>query len=113
MESSQLALQPLPAHSLAGRPFAELADVYRYQPPIYAQLVAEWRAEGRQVPERRDVQWASFAASSREEQRTWPVLSWAGSRQTPTESGSDADPVVEQEAERVPAVPAPRSAMDG
>ncbi|WP_406364741.1 hypothetical protein [Streptomyces sp. NBC_00645] len=31
-------------------------------PPIYAQLVAEWRAEGRGVPEPREVLWATFAA---------------------------------------------------
>ncbi|MFJ6835965.1 hypothetical protein [Streptomyces sp. NPDC091209] len=31
-------------------------------PPIYAQLVAEWRAEGRLVPEPREVLWATFAA---------------------------------------------------
>ncbi|MFE9996960.1 hypothetical protein [Streptomyces avermitilis] len=113
MENSHRALQHLPAHSLAGRPFAELADAHRYHPPIYAQLVAEWKAEGRQVPERRDVQWASFAAAScREERRAWPVLSWAGSRQAPTERGSDTEPVVEQEAERAPAVPVPRGIPD-
>jgi hypothetical protein len=32
-------------------------------PPIYAQLVSEWRAEGRLVPEPREVLWASFAAA--------------------------------------------------
>ncbi|MFF4507862.1 hypothetical protein [Streptomyces sp. NPDC001401] len=31
-------------------------------PPIYAQLVAEWRARGREVPDRPEVQWVSFAA---------------------------------------------------
>ncbi|WP_282612896.1 hypothetical protein [Streptomyces sp. GESEQ-35] len=28
---------------------------------LYAGLVAEWRAAGRTVPSRPDVQWASFA----------------------------------------------------
>ncbi|WP_328551882.1 hypothetical protein [Streptomyces sp. NBC_00358] len=36
-------------------------------PPIYAQLVSEWRAEGRLVPEPQDVLWATFAAPGPEQ----------------------------------------------
>ncbi|MFE9877658.1 hypothetical protein [Streptomyces sp. NPDC005784] len=52
-----------------GRPYAEPSGRPGHQgthpgghPPIYAQLVSEWRAEGRLVPEPREVLWASFAA---------------------------------------------------
>ncbi|WRZ88729.1 hypothetical protein OHB54_06430 [Streptomyces sp. NBC_01007] len=53
----------------SGRPGAEPSgrpgQQCRHQgghPPIYAQLVSEWRAEGRLVPEPREVLWATFAA---------------------------------------------------
>ncbi|MDF2264576.1 hypothetical protein P2Q00_03845 [Streptomyces coacervatus] len=56
-----------PCRSLAGKPdFAPyVAPAHGAGsgslPPIYAQLVAEWRARGREVPDRPEVQWASFA----------------------------------------------------
>ncbi|WP_406437743.1 hypothetical protein OHB14_57665 [Streptomyces sp. NBC_01613] len=60
----------VPRRSLAGEPapapYAELTHGSGthgpgFSPPIYAQLVAEWRAKGRAVPGHPDVQWASFA----------------------------------------------------
>ncbi|WP_369251640.1 hypothetical protein [Streptomyces sp. R41] len=83
MDSTQTALRRVPTRARVGGPYAELTNDYRSNPPIYAQLVSEWRAKGRVVPERRDVRevlWASFAAPAPE-----------------------AD-----EAETVPAVPVPR-----
>ncbi|MFD9461046.1 hypothetical protein [Streptomyces sp. NPDC060027] len=80
MDSTHKALRHVPARAGAGtstsgnagtvmgigtgRPYAD--PVGRpgrpgTHPPIYAQLVAEWRAEGRGVPEPREVLWATFA----------------------------------------------------
>ncbi|MER5474337.1 hypothetical protein ABZX90_05695 [Streptomyces sp. NPDC002935] len=84
MDSTHQALRLVPADAGAGastrtsagtvmgtgtgRPYAE--PVGRHgghigrrggHPPIYAQLVAEWRAKGRLVPEPREVLWATFA----------------------------------------------------
>jgi hypothetical protein len=84
MDSTLTAPRRIPSRAYAGRPYAELTNDYRSHPPIYAQLVAEWRAEGRLVPERRDVRevlWASFAAPA---------------------------PEADDEVEPVPAVPVPR-----
>ncbi|MFE6286333.1 hypothetical protein [Streptomyces sp. NPDC057877] len=41
--------------------YAELTHGTCTRTPIYARLVAEWRAGGRTVPARPDVRWASFA----------------------------------------------------
>ncbi|GAA5018160.1 hypothetical protein [Streptomyces siamensis] len=65
MDSTHTALRPVPTGGRTARPYAEAIDDQRGHPPIYAQLVAEWRAEGRGVPERRAIRqvvWASFAA---------------------------------------------------
>ncbi|MCD9879807.1 hypothetical protein [Streptomyces guryensis] len=56
-----------PCRPLAGRPARDPSPAPTHGPgsgafpPIYAQLAAEWRARGRAVPDRPDVQWASFA----------------------------------------------------
>ncbi|MEU6257035.1 hypothetical protein [Streptomyces sp. NPDC047043] len=52
--------RPLADESVSA-PYAELTHGPEACPPIYAQLVAEWRAEDRAVPGHPDVQWASFA----------------------------------------------------
>jgi hypothetical protein len=62
------------------RRYAELTDGHLGRPPDYAQLVAEWGAKNRVVPEHREgvaVLWASFAASSPFEGAVSPVGSWA------------------------------------
>ncbi|MEU8979964.1 hypothetical protein [Streptomyces sp. NPDC048309] len=88
MDTTHTALRRVPTRTYSTGPYAELTNDYRIHPPIYAQLVAEWRAEGRVVPEHREVLrevlWASFAAP-----------------------GSAPVPGV-AEAEPVPAVPVPR-----
>ncbi|MFK0020061.1 hypothetical protein [Streptomyces sp. NPDC090798] len=83
MDSTHTARRRRPEQGLAGRPYAELTDGRLGHPPIYAQLVAEWRAKGRVVPEHREVVavlWASFAASGPFEGAAWPVDSWAERR---------------------------------
>ncbi|MFI6490104.1 hypothetical protein [Streptomyces sp. NPDC050564] len=85
MDSTHTALRRVPTRARVGSPYAELTNDYLSNAPIYAQLVAEWRAEGRVIPERRDVRavlWATFAAPAPQ-----------------TEA---------EEAEPVPAVPVPR-----
>jgi hypothetical protein len=86
MDSTHEALRHVPARAGAGtrasagtvmgtgigRPYAERPGrpgppgrqgaLQGGHPPIYAQLVSEWRAEGRLVPEVREVLWATFAA---------------------------------------------------
>ncbi|MFE0515064.1 hypothetical protein [Streptomyces sp. NPDC058964] len=46
-----------PAHPSRTQPVGAL----RTREPIYAQLVAEWRAEGRTVPTAPDLRWAFLA----------------------------------------------------
>lgn len=41
-------------------PYAELADAYGMNSPIYSTLVAEWWAKGRTVPGWDDAQWAAL-----------------------------------------------------
>jgi hypothetical protein len=76
MDSTHTALLRVPTRARVGGPYAELTNGYRSNPPIYAQLVAEWRAEGRVIPERREVRevlWASFAAPAPEADEAEPV----------------------------------------
>jgi hypothetical protein len=96
------------------RPYAELTDGYRSYPPIYAQLVTEWRAKGHGVPDRRDVGevlWASFAAPAPESGGLWPAESWAEdrcerpARRAATEPERD---MPDDAVKPVPAVPVPR-----
>ncbi|MEU1201812.1 hypothetical protein ABZ446_37135 [Streptomyces sp. NPDC005813] len=78
MDSTHTALRPVPTGGRTARPYAEAIDDQRGHPPIYAQLVAEWRAEGRGVPERRaihQVVWASFAAPVPEKDEAEAVAS--------------------------------------
>jgi hypothetical protein len=108
MDSTHTARRRRPEQSFAGRRYAELTDGRLGHPPIYAQLVAEWRAKGRVVPEHREVVavlWASFAASSPFDSAAWPVDSCAERRDEKT------DGPVSAEARTVPAVPVPRGLL--
>lgn len=65
-----------PERDVTGLPYAELTAGHQGHPPIYAQLVAEWRSQGRTVPEGREVfevLWASFAAAGPLESELWPA----------------------------------------
>ncbi|MFF4259223.1 hypothetical protein ACFY1L_49445 [Streptomyces sp. NPDC001663] len=61
MNRTALAPRRPLADESASAPYAELTHGPEAGPPIYAQLVAEWRAEHRAVPAYPEVQWASFA----------------------------------------------------
>jgi hypothetical protein len=113
MDSTHTARRRRPEQSFAGRRYAELTDGRLGHPPIYAQLVAEWRAKGRVVPEHREVVavlWASFAASSPFERAAWPVDSWAERRDEKTAGPVPAEPETVS-AGSVPAVPVPRGLL--
>lgn len=76
MDSTHTALRRVPTRARVGGLYAELTNDYRNNPPIYAQLVAEWRADGRVIPERREVRevlWASFAAPTPEAKESEPM----------------------------------------
>ncbi|MGC9535985.1 hypothetical protein [Streptomyces sp. UG1] len=82
----------------------------RGRPSIYAELVAEWRAQGRAVPGRRDTAWDHVtAADSRPPAITsWAVGPCAGLART---ADADADPAGERHADEpghVPAILVPR-----
>lgn len=80
----------------------------RGQPSIYAALVAEWQANGRAVPRRRDTWWDSVAVADGPGQA---VTSWAVGRWTGLASALEAAPAGEGHSEaneHVPAVVVPR-----
>ncbi|MER7486268.1 hypothetical protein ABTY20_10270 [Streptomyces sp. NPDC126497] len=69
MDSTGTARRLL-GHDAASRSYAELTSGHGGRTPIYAALVAEWRAEGRTVPEHHDRLWACFAATAAGERVT-------------------------------------------
>ncbi|GGX02951.1 hypothetical protein GCM10010297_25970 [Streptomyces malachitofuscus] len=69
MDSTGTARRLL-GHDAARRTYAELTSGYAGHTPIYATLVAEWRARGHTVPGHRDGLWASFAAATANERAT-------------------------------------------
>ncbi|MFD7408294.1 hypothetical protein ACFV7R_37870 [Streptomyces sp. NPDC059866] len=62
MDRPSRAPRRRPASDPVPGPYAQLTGGGWCRPLIYAQLVAQWRAEGRCVPARPEVQWVSFAA---------------------------------------------------
>ncbi|MGW3635359.1 hypothetical protein ACWD7F_35355 [Streptomyces sp. NPDC005122] len=112
MDSTHSVRRRRPEKDFAGRPHAEPAAGHPTHPPIYAQLVSEWRAKGRTIPERREVLWASFAAPGPLEGERWPAGSRAVRRLVgPPSRPSDARTERasgKEEGEQVPAVPVPR-----
>ncbi|MER5410775.1 hypothetical protein [Streptomyces sp. NPDC002769] len=122
MDSTHTARRRRPEEDFAGRPHAEPAAGHQAHPPIYAQLVAEWRAKGRTVPERREVfevLWASFSAPNPLESELRPAGSRADRRPVgpppqPPSTPTEQAPVKElEEGEQVPAVPVPRGLPGG
>ncbi|MEV3889029.1 hypothetical protein AB0K38_23670 [Streptomyces griseoincarnatus] len=60
MDSTETARRLL-GHGAVSRPYAQLTGGHVANTPIYAELVAEWRAKGYTVPGHREGVWASFA----------------------------------------------------
>ncbi|MEU2320887.1 MULTISPECIES: hypothetical protein [Streptomyces] len=60
MDSTETARRLL-GHGAVSRPYAQLTGGHVANTPIYAELVAEWRAKGHTVPGHREGVWASFA----------------------------------------------------
>ncbi|MGA5524864.1 hypothetical protein [Streptomyces pseudogriseolus] len=60
MDSTGTARRLL-GHGAVSGPYARLTGGHVANTPIYAELVAEWRAKGHTVPEHLDGLWASFA----------------------------------------------------
>ncbi|MDT6982498.1 hypothetical protein ACFSUJ_03970 [Streptomyces lusitanus] len=60
MDSTETARRLL-GHGAVSRPYAQLTGGHVANTPIYAELVAEWRAKGHTVPGHLDGLWASFA----------------------------------------------------
>lgn len=60
MDSTGTARRLL-GHGAVSRPYAQLTGGHVANTPIYAELVAEWRAKGQTVPGHREGLWASFA----------------------------------------------------
>ncbi|MEU5462243.1 hypothetical protein ACH4KU_08265 [Streptomyces althioticus] len=60
MDSTETARRLL-GHGAVSRPYAQLTGGHVANTPIYAELVAEWRAMGHTVPGHREGAWASFA----------------------------------------------------
>ncbi len=88
----------------------------RAQPSIYAALVAEWQANGRAVPRRRDTWWDSVAVADGPGRAvtSWAVGRWTGlvralEAASAGEGHGDRHGLHAGEAtERVPAVVVPR-----
>ncbi|SCE09397.1 hypothetical protein GA0115245_136228 [Streptomyces sp. di188] len=60
MDSTETARRLL-GHGAVSRPYAQLTGGHVANTPIFAELVAEWRAKGHTVPGHREGVWASFA----------------------------------------------------
>ncbi|MFJ7071428.1 hypothetical protein [Streptomyces sp. NPDC098781] len=80
----------------------------RGQPSIYAALVAEWRAQGRAVPGRRDTAWDGVTAPEGQGQAvtSWAVGPCAGL--APAVDNGPARALYADEPGHVPAVVVPR-----
>ncbi|CAL9369794.1 hypothetical protein [Streptomyces sp. enrichment culture] len=73
MDSTETARRLL-GHDAVSRPYAQLTGGHPANTPIYAELVAEWRAKGHTVPAHRDGLWASFAAATASDRGPAPAV---------------------------------------
>ncbi|MDQ0955099.1 hypothetical protein QFZ24_009022 [Streptomyces phaeochromogenes] len=62
MDSTFATTGPFLGREGQDRPSVELAGAHWTDPPIYAALVADWRARGRVVPRRRETRRPAFTA---------------------------------------------------
>ncbi|MEV5368801.1 hypothetical protein AB0N12_05490 [Streptomyces albogriseolus] len=73
MDSTETARRLL-GHGAVNRPYARLTGGHVANTPIYAELVAEWRAKGHTVPGHRDGPWASFAVMTANDHGPAPTV---------------------------------------
>ncbi|WP_431991591.1 hypothetical protein [Streptomyces albogriseolus] len=73
MDSTETARRLL-GHGAVSRPYAQLTGGHVANTPIYAELVAEWRAKGHTVPGHRDGLWASFAVMTANDHGPAPTV---------------------------------------
>ncbi|MFH9176938.1 hypothetical protein [Streptomyces albogriseolus] len=73
MDSTETARRLL-GHGAVSRPYAQLTGGHAANTPIYAELVAEWRAKGHAVPGQRDGLWASFAVMTANDHGPAPTV---------------------------------------
>lgn len=78
----------------------------RGRPSIYAELVAEWQANGRAVPRHRDTWWDSATDGQGQAVTSWAVGRWTGLARALEVAPADDGQV--DTAEHVPAVVVPR-----
>ncbi|MFF5342440.1 hypothetical protein ACFY4H_17270 [Streptomyces althioticus] len=73
MDSTETARRLL-GHGAVSRPYAQLTGGHVANTPIYAELVAEWRAKGYTVPGYREGVWASFAVVTADDRGPAPAV---------------------------------------
>ncbi len=73
MDSTGTARRLL-GHGAVNLPYAQLTGGHVANTPIYAELVAEWRAKGHTVPGHRDGLWASFAVVTANDRGPAPTV---------------------------------------
>ncbi|MCM2514547.1 hypothetical protein NC658_14910 [Streptomyces griseoincarnatus] len=88
MDSTETARRLL-GHGAASRPYAQLTGGHAANTPIYAELVAEWRAKGYTVPGHREGVWASFAVMTAGDRGPAPAVPFRVPVPLPAAGASD------------------------
>ncbi len=107
MDSTGTARRLL-GHGAVSRPYAQLTGGHVANTPIYAELVAEWRAKGHTVPGHREGVWASFAVMTAGDRGPAPAVPFRVPVPLLAAGASDgvpdgaAEEVPEEAAEEVP-----------
>ncbi|MFC8832807.1 hypothetical protein ACFT8V_06355 [Streptomyces griseoincarnatus] len=100
MDSTGTARRLL-GHGAVSRPYAQLTGGHVANTPIYAELVAEWRAKGHTVPGHREGVWASFAVMTEGDRGPAPAVPFRVPVPLPAAGAPDgaAEEVSEEAAE--------------
>ncbi|MDN3270613.1 hypothetical protein [Streptomyces sp. MA15] len=98
MDSTETARRLL-GHDAVSRPYARLTGGHPANTPIYAELVAEWRAKGHTVPAHRDGLWASFAAATASDRGPAPAVPFRVPALLPAPGTSDEEKTSEEAPE--------------
>ncbi len=88
MDSTGTARRLL-GHDAVSRPYAQLTGGHAANTPIYAELVAEWRAKGYTVPGHREGVWASFAVMTAGDRGPAPAVPFRVPVPLPAAGASD------------------------